>query len=438
MNKYTADCYEMKRESVKFSNILTKNCSKPTQGFFTDMIYGIAASKDLKISNIARELKEEENIDKRTKLCNTVERICLHLDGDINNVDDIKEQYRKYVRTMIPDDVKVIFDNSDITKIYGKKFEYLDEVIDASDPKKEVKPGYPVVNAMVLSKNKKQPIPIYSKIVSTKAPGFKSMNNYTYESIDEAYKTVGGKFLGIFDRGYDDKKIFRYLDSKRIDFIIRLKGNRSFLFKGISKNVLKQANTRKGKIVFNAKFRDEEKTLTISYTKANLTDGDKEEYTLVFVYGLGNEPMMLITNKKINNAHDARVIVRLYLERWKIEEIHRAEKVEYNYEDIRVRSLKSLNNLNMIFMMYLGFLAKLADGLDYRLLSLKIMERSKSLREELVVYIGMMARGIQEILSYAHTGIQKYKHRGLSKQMSEEERLYIKNSDISEQLGFAF
>ncbi len=428
MTNYTSDCYEMKRESVKYAKFLTKKCNKPTQGFFIDMLYGIAASKDIKISNIARALKEKET--RTAKLDNTIERLCLHLDTTINNMEGIENQYKEYIRSMIPKYPKVIFDNTDIAKVYGRKFEDLDEVIDASDPKKTVKPGYPVVNAVVLSKNQKQPVPIYSKIVSTKSDDFESMNTYTYESIKKAYETVGGKFLGIFDRGYDDKKTFRYLDEKEIDFIIRLKGNRNLLFKGISKNVLKQAQSRKGKIVFNATFQKERKDLTISYTKANLTDGEHEEYTLVFVYGFSEkEPMLLITNKDIKNAHDARVIVRAYLDRWRIEEVHRAEKEEYNYEDMRVRSLQSLNNLNTIFMMYLGLLAKLADTINTRLLSIKIVERSQSLKENLVVLLGMMARGIKDILSYAHTGVQKYKGQSYRNKLEE---------DFTEQLSFDF
>lgn len=428
MTNYTSDCYEMKRESVKYAKFLTKKCNKPTQGFFIDMIYGIAASKDIKMSNIARALKEKET--RTAKLDNTIERLCLHLDTTINNMEGIENQYKEYVKSMIPEYPKVVFDNTDIVKVYGRKFEDLDEVIDASDPKKTVKPGYPVVNAVVLSKNQKQPIPIYSKIVSTKSDAFESMNTYTYESIKKAYETVGGKFLGIFDRGYDDKKTFRYLDKKGIDFIIRLKGNRNFLFKGKSKNVLKQAQSRKGKIVFNATFQKERKELTISYTKANLTDGEHEEYTLVFVYGFSEkEPMLLITNKDIKNAHDARVIVRAYLDRWRIEEVHRAEKEEYNYEDMRVRSLQSLNNLNTIFMMFLGLLAKFADTINTRLLSIKIVERSQSLKENLVVLLGMMAKGIKDILSYAHTGIQKYKSRLYRNELEE---------DFTEQLSLDF
>ena len=403
MNYFTLNTYEMKREIVNFSDYLSKDCHlKVEKDFLRDMLYGISASNSLKLANVSRKLQE------KIKLDNTIERLSIHLANDINDKKEIEQNYFKFVRGIIPEKPIVDFDNSDITKPYSKKLEYLDTVIDASDPKKEKKPGYPVVNAVVLGKNKKQPIPLYSRIVSTKDPEFKSMNSYTIESIDKVYEAIG-KFTGIFDRGYDDKKVFRYMNKLELDFVVRLKTNRNFLFKGKSKNVLEQANSRKGKILFTAKFQGEEKHLTISYTKVQMTDGKHEEYTCVFVYGLGKEPMMLVTNKSINSAHDARVIVRLYLDRWKIEEIHRAEKEAYDYEDMRLRTLKGMNNLNFIFMVLLGLIAKLIEEMDNKLLSIKIIERSQSLREELVVFISLFARGIKEILSYAYTGVSSFK-----------------------------
>ena len=403
MNYFTSNTYEMKREIVNFSDYLSKDCHlKSEKDFLRDILYGISASNSLKLSDISRELKE------KIKLDNTIERLSIHLASDMDGKESMEQNYFKFVKGMIPEEPVVNFDNSDICKPYSTKLEYLDTVIDASDPKKEKKPGYPVVNAVVLGKNRKQPIPIYSRIVSTKDPEFKSMNNYTLESISKVYEAIG-KFTGVFDRGYDDKKVFRYMDKLRLDFVIRLKTNRNCLFKGIAKNVLEQANNRKGKILFTAKFQGEEKKLTISHTRVQMTDGNHEEYTCVFVYGLGEEPMMLLTNKSVHDAHDARVIVRLYLDRWKIEEVHRAEKSAYGYEDMRVRTLKGMNHLNFIFMMLLGLIVKLIEEMDKKLLSIKIMERSRSLREDLVVFIGMFARGIKEILSYSYTGVTRFK-----------------------------
>ena len=117
-----------------------------------------------------------------------MERLCRHLDRDLDYEGNIKQQYKKFVSSMIDDYPIAIFDNTDITKIYGKEFEDLDEVIDGSSPKKKSNQDIPVVNAMLVSKNKKQPIPVYSKIVSTKSKGFKSMNTYTFEAIDEVHE----------------------------------------------------------------------------------------------------------------------------------------------------------------------------------------------------------------------------------------------------------
>ena len=403
MNYFTLNTYEMKREIVNFADYLSRDCQfKTEKDFLRDILYGISASNSLMLSNISRELHEKIKID------NTIERLSIHLANDIDGKSSIEQNFFKFVRGMIPEAPIAIFDNTDICKPYSTKLEYLDMVVDASDPKKEKKPGYPVVNAVVLGKNRKQPIPVYSRIISTKDPEFKSMNNYTLESIAKTYEAIG-KFTGVFDRGYDDKKVFRYMDKLQLDFVIRLKTNRNFLFKGIAKNVLEQANNRKGKILFTAKFQGEEKKLTISYTRVQMTDGKHEEYTCIFVYGLGEEPMMLLTNKSVKDAHDARVIVRLYLDRWKIEQIHKAEKSAYGYEKMMMRTLKGMNNLNFVFMMLLGLIAKLIEEMDKKLLSIKIMERSQSLREDLIVFVGMFARGIKEILSYAYTGVASFK-----------------------------
>lgn len=420
MNYFTLNTYEMKREIVNFSDYLSKDCHlKVEKDFLRDMLYGISASNSLKLSDISRKLQE------KIKLDNTIERLSIHLANDIIGKKEIEQNYFEFIRGMISEKPIVNFDNSDITKPYSEKLEYLDIVIDGSDPKKEKKPGYPVVNAVVIGKKEKQPIPIYSRIVSTKDPNFESMNKYTIECIDKIYEAIG-KFTGVFDRGYDDKKIFRYMDSLKLDFVIRLKTNRSFLFKGKSKNVLEQAKNRKGKILFTTKIQGEEKKLSISHTRVKMTDGKHEEYNVMFVYGLGEEPMMLVTNKNIDNAHDARVIVRMYLDRWKIEEVHRAEKEAYKYEDMRVRTLKAMNNLNFIFMMLLGLITKLIEEMNNKLLSIKIMERSKSLKEDLVVFISMFARGIKEILSYAYTGVLSFKY----KNKKREECIYVEQLSL--------
>lgn len=192
-------------------------------------------------------------------------------------------------------------------------------------------------------------------------------------------------------------------------FIVRLDDKRTLLFKGKKRSVEEVSKSRKWKILMKALFDDnEEYNLMLSYTKATLPY-NKEEYTLVIVYGLSEEsPMKLLTNLKIKDKKDVIRISRLYLSRWRIEEYFRGKKQEYDFENMRVRTLKSMNNLNMMLSIHLGHIAILADKIDFNLLTIKIIYASKSLKEKAVVWLGQMARGIKEMLKYAHEGIKRW------------------------------
>lgn len=120
-----------------------------------------------------------------------------------------------------------LFDDSDISKIYGKKFEDLDDVIDASNLNKKITKGYHVCESVILTEKEKQPISVYSKIYSCKSKEFKSMNEYTMKSIDAVKNVLGRKFTGVFDRGYDDNKIIDYMNDNY--FIIRMNDRRALM-----------------------------------------------------------------------------------------------------------------------------------------------------------------------------------------------------------------
>ena len=405
MNNFTTNTYEMKREIVNFSKKISLGLNKPTSKFVLDMQYGLSKGGSCLISEIARSLDED------IKLNYTIERLCDNLS---NLYEEEKEtiwnNYIKEVSKVLDkDDAVVLFDDSDINKEYSKKLEDLDRVIDGSSKDKKIVNGYHVCEATALTKNEKQPLSIYSKIYSCKSKDFVSKNEYTISSIKAAERIFGENFTGIFDRGYDDNKIFDYMSKKHHKFVVRLDDKRTLLFKGKRRSVGEIAKSRKGKIVMKALFDDnEEIELSLSYTKAVLPY-NKEEYTLIIVYGLSEEkPMKLLTNIEIKDKSDVIKVVRLYLSRWRIEEHFRGKKQEYDFENMRVRTLESMNNLNMMLTIHLGHIAILADNIDRKLLTIKIIYASKALREKSIVWLSQIARGIKKILSYAHTGIKEW------------------------------
>ena len=400
MNNFTTNTYEMKREILNFSEKIAKKLSKSEKKFIQDIEYGIAASGSCLISDISRSLNED------IKLKNTIERLC----DNLNSFDDTETLYNNYIEEIgdiYGKEPVVLFDDSDISKVYGKKFEDLDDVIDASSQDKKVTKGYHVCEATILTEKEKQLISVYSQIYSCKSKDFKSMNDYTFKSIETAKKVLNRKFTGVFDRGYDDNKIIDYMDDNY--FIIRMNDRRNFLFKGKKKNAYEEAKKRKGKVRMTLWFDDnEEYEVYISHTKVTLPHNGKD-YELVFCYGLSEErPLILLTNRKIHSKDDVIKVVRLYFSRWRIEEYFRAKKQEYKFENIRLRTLKGINNLNLFLTIHLGHINKLAEEINRKLLSIKIIEASKSIRNKVIIWMSQFARGIKKILSYAHTGIKEW------------------------------
>lgn len=372
------------------------------------MNFGLASSQSVLLSEISRGL--HENI----KTINTIDRLSNHLE---NFTDDemniLKANYNKTVLKCIDDDNPLILhDDSEIVKKYGKKFEDLCKVRDASSLNDDIFPGYHVCEATVVTKNEKQPISLYSKVYSTESVGFKSMNDETLKCIRYIREVLKRRCTHVFDRGYDKNVNYDYFlveNDNNDDFIIRLKENRNLLFKGKPKNVGIIAKSRKGKIKMNMYFSKDDVEVYVSHTRVELPTHKGKMLNLVIVYGLSEEkPMMLLTNKEIRSKEDVHKIVRAYMYRWRIEENFRFKKQQYDFENVRVRTLKSINTLNTMLMMHLGHIGMMAEKVDKKLLIIKIIERSRSLKCKAYLWYYQISKGIKEILKYAHTGIKEF------------------------------
>lgn len=148
----------------------------------------------------------------------------------------------------------------------------------------------------------------------------------------------------------------------------------------------------------------------VSHTRVTLPY-NKKDYELVFVYGLSEErPLILLTNRNIKSKEEVIKVVRLYFYRWRVEEYFRTKKQEYDFENIRLRTLKSINNLNLMLTIFMGYLGIKVEKINKNLLTIKIIYASESLREKVSVWTGQIARGIGKILELAHTGIKEWQH----------------------------
>ena len=71
------------------------------------------------------------------------------------------------VNKVIGEEPIILVDDSDVIKPHGKTFESLGIVRDGSSLKNSYEKGYHVTEMVVLTKNEKQPISVYSHIHSS-------------------------------------------------------------------------------------------------------------------------------------------------------------------------------------------------------------------------------------------------------------------------------
>jgi hypothetical protein len=260
-----------------------------------------------------------------------------------------------------------------------------------------------VTEAVALTK-KRNPISIFSKIHSSYEKGYSSTNTVTFDAIKRAAKLFG-KATFVMDRGYDDNKIFSLLDELEQNYIIRIKMNRRLLLHNKWMKATELCNRRKGKIKLSLFYKDKEQTAYVSHVKTQITNF-RRDVNLVLVYGLADQPMMLVTNKKMQSKEDVISITKAYFTRWRIEEYFRCKKQEFKFEHFRVRKLKAINALNFYITICMSFLAVMAEQKETTSLKVAIIKKADPIKEKVSFTFYRIAKGIRRILAYAKEGVR--------------------------------
>ena len=399
MNNYTTLIGQLKREIVNFSNKICKGLSKPEFKFVTDMFYGILECQEVHLSKIARALKENITLKK------TIERLSRNL-AELDDTEIITNNYIKNVKLDMTDRSILIIDDSDIAKPKSKVLESMCEIRDGST--EEITQGYHMLEMTALTPKHKMPIPVYSKIYSSKEEGFVSADEEVLKGLKYLSANFSKKEIRALDRGYDALCYYEYFFKNNEKFVIRAKKNRYVVHDGKTVNIMELAKKYKGKYKMQFKGKNGKKIeIKISIVPVKLYKYPKKEINLVIVQGFGKEPMLLLSNLNSTDDRLAEVITKVYLMRWRIEEYYKFKKQQFKFEDFRVRTLKSIRNLNMILVALIGMLGILSEKQNTSKLAMEIIDSSKRIygKKKFVYYA--IADGIYEILSKSTLEIRR-------------------------------
>lgn len=380
---------KVKREIERFTQRITQGLSKPKRRFISQMIFGIQASRDIKLSNIARSLEED------IKLIKTENR----LSRNAQNQDLSQKLNAELIETSakrITEDTVLALDLSDINKPFAKKMDYLSWVWDGSEGKPGQ--GYWITEVTAANVDEETIIPLYSELYSHEADGFESENEQILKAVKMVSEATDQRGIWTLDRGADRKILVEQFANLKVKFVIRIKGNRN----------LTNRDNEQQKVVDIARYTRCSQSYTVSVDR----EGYKEDITvnlgkrdglnlkgvklsLIVVKGFGKHPMLLLTNT--DKAPEE--LLEIYLTRWKCEESFRFLKHEYHLEDVRVRRYTGLRNTIVLLHVVFYFLCVyLGRQLKINILLKKILEKAKRFFQIPVFKQYAIADGIYRIL----------------------------------------
>jgi len=347
MDENTIVVAKIKAQLSKFSGIISQGFPKPKRRLIKEILYGIQATKDVKLSNISRSLHEQQ------RLINTEDRLSRNLD-DVDFTDAINGEICRLGASKVLDEMVIALDLGDIRKRFATKMQYLGGIYDGSQ--KEVGNGYWLCKCVAADIEHTRVIPLYCEAYSQQARGFVGENEQFFRAIDAVSEHVGSRGIWAIDRGGDRNALFdKFLD--RDDprrFVIRLR-KRDLLHRGLKRDCCEMARVLpchfKATLITYEEGREKVRTVWYGALSVKLP-GRGGRLFMVVVRGFGQEPVMLLTNCRVNLQIKESMwrIVEIYLTRWKCDESFRYIKHSYNLEDLRVRSYIGIRNMVVLVL----------------------------------------------------------------------------------------
>jgi len=334
----------LKAQLTRFNSELTVGLSKPLRNFVGEMLFGIQASQDVKLSNIARSLAEE------IPLLKTEDRLSRNLQAEELETHLAQGLLRLGSRRVESNTV-LCLDLSDVRKEYARKMEFLDQVWDGSAG--EVHPGYWLCGVIGAEVHGSELTPLYQQLFSARAQDFVSENDELLSAIDELRAHTAGRGIWAIDRGGDRRMLLEPLLERRERFVIRSTGQRLVLDRRRHRVTVHHLGAC-CRLRYQAKIikieNGQEKVYQLRYgAEPFRLPGRAEPLLLVVIAGFGQEPLLLLSNLGgVRDSQSLWWIAQIYLTRWKIEETFRFVKQSYQLEDIRVMRYQRLKNLVLL------------------------------------------------------------------------------------------
>jgi hypothetical protein len=366
--------------------------------FIGQMLYGIQAAQDVKLSQIGRELCEPIPIGKvENRLSRNLAREGM--------ADVLQDCVLNHAAPTIGRDTLVIVDPSDIQKEYASKMPYLAKVWDGSEGKVGGNLGYSGCMAVACEAGARRMTPLAFRLWSCEAPGFKSENAEVEAVVDAIAEKAGGNGIYVYDRGGDRIGLFNHFMDKELRFIVRLVGNRNLVWRRkarLSKTLAGKCRMKyRTHVTFRSHGKERDVGIEFGVMDVGLPGRPGAALRLVVVRGFGNEPMLLLTNLALTSSYKSLwQVVGGYISRWRVEEAIRYIKQSYRLEDMRLLNYDRLRNMAALVLCAAVFAASwMGTGERLEILVAHVVDMSRRIHKVPEFFYYAIADGIRRLFT---------------------------------------
>lgn len=321
-----------------------------------DCVVGICKSGSCKVSDIVRALNHRLPFREEAR---------EFYDGLCDPKAGFEKMRYDWLEIVAPTANKMPFiavDPSEIIKLYGKDFDHLSIIRDASDPSKRLGPGFSTIQ-IEATDNYHRNLPLWQETYSTEHPEYRNLYDTVGRAVLKVLDRIGLNATWLFDRGFDGSAFYTILQGIGIKWVVRQMGtrnvvignNRTILMSDLAESLDKPHEIQ---VPYVDKKSHNIKSCPVrfSYTPVRLP-GQSGRLWMVVITGLRKEDMILLTNREIKTPRQAGRIVLAYMRRWGIEEGIRCWKQNTGVEDFRVRNWNSIRRLTFFSMIACGIQA---------------------------------------------------------------------------------
>jgi hypothetical protein len=210
----------------QFLGIFSPHFSRPKLKFLEQMLYGVSASQDCKLSQVARVLGEAILLKK------TEERLSRH-PATPGLGELVQQQIVAHAARRVRTDTLIVVDPTDIRKPYAQAMPHLATVRDGSTG--GLVKGYWACVALACEPERRRVLPLLQQLWSAEAPDFESENTQLLAIIDTVAGATDRREVYVLDRGGDRMRLCGPLLARGLRFIIRLRGDRHLVVRGRSR-----------------------------------------------------------------------------------------------------------------------------------------------------------------------------------------------------------